>query len=339
MRKNGYGGFALAALVVAGFGVYLFWGRLGAGDGWKMLLPLNACAGALGCYCLSRRWISSFAGSLIAGAIYGFGPFMLGLGKFHPTAGLLAASIPWLFCPAAFGSRTKWRRNAALLAILPFAAIVAFFQLAERCHFFPVVAGAKLGSEDIVGFFAPLVIAEYDIVNTTTFGFYHIPIAGLVMGLAMLLAAKRLAIVALCVVGGVLACWQPVLNVSPVMWLSIPSVCCSIVIGAGVQGLEVSGPADRKWLLAAACVQGGFAIMALFLATNYFQFFLSLADNYARLFVRTAEMYVLGTVAVLTLFFIARAKMRLAPLRWAILSLSIALDIFLSAQFIVNRVI
>jgi hypothetical protein len=263
---------------------------------------------------------------------------MLGLGKFHATAGLLAASIPWLFCPAAFGGRTKWRRNAGLLAILPFAVIVIFFQVANGCHFFPVHAAAKLSSNDVVGFFAPLVMAEYDIVNTTTFGFYHIPIAGLVMGLAMLLAARRLPIIAICVVGGFLACWQPVLGVSPVMWLSIPTVCCSVVIGAGVQGLDVAGAADRKWLLGAACVEGGFAIMALFLATEYFQYFLSLADNYAKLFVRTAEMYVLGALSVLILYFVARAKMRISPIRWAILCISIAVDIFLGAHFIVNRV-
>lgn len=329
----------MAAIVFAGFSVHLFWGRFGGFGHWELLLPLNACAGALGCYVLSRRWVSSLAGSLFAGAIYGFGPFMLGLCKFHPTAGFLAASIPWLFCPAAFGGKTKWRRYAGLLAILPFAAIVLFFQAAAWRHFFPVHAAAGLCSEDIVGFFAPLVIAEYDIMNTTTFGFYHVPIAALVMGCAMLLAARRLPIIAICIVGVALACCRPIFEVSPVMWLSIPSVCCSVMIGAGIQALEVAGPADRKWLLAAAFVQGAFAIIALFLATNYFQYFLSLADNYAKLFVRTAEMYILGTVAILTLFFIARAKMRLTPLRWAILSSTIAIDIFLGAKFIINRVL
>ena len=339
MRRDGYGKFALAAIVFAGFGVHLFWGRFGRFERWELLLPVNACAGALGCYVLSRRWVSSLAGSLFAGAIYGFGPFMLGLAKFHPTAGLLAASIPWLFCPAAFGGKTKLGRHAWVLAVLPFAAIVIFFQLAQWRHFFPVHAGAKLCSDDLVAFFAPLVIAEYDIVNTTTFGFYHIPIAGLVMGCAMLLAARRLPVISICVVGAALACWRPIFDVSPVMWLSIPSVCCSVVIGAGIQGLEVAGSADRKWLLGAACVQGGFAIMALFLATKYFQHFLSLADKYAKLFVRTAEMYVLGAVAVLILFFIARAKMRVSSLRWAILCFSIAIDIFLGAHFIINRVL
>ena len=339
MRRYEYGKFALAGLVFAGFAVYVFWGRFGGLGRWELLLPVNACLGSLGCYVLSRRWVSSFGGSVLGGAIYGFGPFMLGLGKFHPTAGFLAASIPWLFCPAAFGSKTKWRRNAGLLAALPFVAIVVFFQAAQWRHFFPVHAGARLGSKDVVGLFAPLVIAEYDILNTTTVGFYHIPIAALVMGCAMLLAARRLPIIALCVVGVALACYRPIFEVSPVMWLSIPAVCCSVAIGAGIQGFEVAGPADRKWLLAAAFVQAGFAITALFLATKYFQVILGLADKYARLFVQTAEMYVLGAIAVLILFFIARAKMRLSPVRWAILCLSIAVDIFLSAKFIVNRVL
>jgi hypothetical protein len=247
---------------------------------------------------------------------------MLGLAKFHPTAGLLAASIPWLFCPAAFGGKTKLGRHAWLLAVLPFAAIVIFFQLAQWQHFFPVHAAAKLSSDDIVGLFAPLVMAEYDISNTTTAGFYHVPIAALTMGCAMLLAAKRRGIIALVITGVVLACSNSFWGISSVIWLSIPTVCCSVIIGAGFQGMALAGPADRKWLLAAAFVQATFAITALFLATKYFKYFLSLADNYAKLFEQ-----------------IARAKMRLTPLRWAILSFTIAIDIVLAANFIVNRIL
>jgi hypothetical protein len=337
MRRDGYGKFVLAAVVFAGFAVHLFWRRFGGVGRWEWLLPVNACVGALGCYVLSRRWVSSPVGSLFAGAIYGFGPFMLGLAKFHPTAGFLAASIPWLFYPAAFGGKIKLGRYAGLLAILPFAAIVIFFQLTEWRHFFPVHAAAKLSSDDLVGLFAPLVMAEYDISNTTTVGFYHVPIAALTMGCAMLLAAKRLSIIALAATGLILACTRPFLGVSPVMWLSIPVVCGSVIIGAGFQGLVLAGQADRKWLLAAGFVQAGLAIAALLLATNYFQYFLSLADNYARLFLQTAEMYILGALAVMILFFIARAKLRVSALRWAILSLAAAVDIYLGATFIINR--
>jgi len=339
MARRGYGKFVVAGLVFAGFAASLFWWRFEGLKRWEFLLPVNICAGALGCYVLSRRWISSFLGSLFAGAIYGFGPFMLGLGKFHPTAGFLAASIPWLFCPSAFGGKTKWRRNTGLLVILPFAAIVLFFELSAYYGLFPVPIRIRLGSDDLVSLFVPLVVAEHDIVNTTMVGFYHIPIAALVMGGAMLLAAKRLHIVAICFVGVALACCKSFLDVSPVMWLSIPAVCCSVLIGAGIEGLTLAGSADKKWLLTAAIIQGACAIAALFLATKYFQVFLGLGDKYARLFVQTAEMYVLGAVVVLILFFTAAAKLRIRPIRWAILCLSMAIDIYLAAGFIIARLL
>lgn len=338
MRRDGYGKFVLAAFVFAGFTIDLFWGRFGTFERWERLLPLNVFSAALGCYVLSRRWISSFGGSLFAGGIYGFGPFILGLSKFHPTAGFLAASIAWLFCPAAFGSRTKWRRNAGLLVILPFAAIVLFFQVTIHYGLFAVHAQAGLHSDDLVGLFAPLVIVERDIW-TTLVGFYHIPIAPLIMGCAMLLAARRLHIIAIFALGAALGCCKPFLDVSPVMWLTIPVLCCSVMIGAGIEGLTLASRADRKWLLGGALVQAGFAIAALLLATEYFQFFLSLADKYARLFVQTAEMYILGAVTLMILFFLARAKLRVRAVRWAILSLAVAVDIFLGARFIVNRML
>ena len=339
MARHGYGKFVVAGLVFAGFAVNLFWWRFAGLKRWELLLPVNSCTAALGCYVLSRRWVSSFLGSLFAGAIYGFGPFMLGLGKFHPMAGFMAASIPWLFCPAAFGGKTRWRRNAGLLVILPFAAIVLFFEVSAHYGFFPVSIRIRLGTDDLVSLFVPLVAAEHDIVNTTMVGFYHIPIAALVMGGAMLLAAKRLHIIALCLVGVALACCKSFLEVSPVMWLSIPAVCCSVLIGAGIEGLTLAGSADKKWLLTAGVIQGGCAIAALFLATKYFQVFLGLGDKCARLFVQTAEMYVLGAVAVMILFFTAGAKLRIRPIRGAILCLSIAIDIFLGAGFIIARVL
>ncbi|MBN2272516.1 MAG: hypothetical protein JXN61_18025 [Sedimentisphaerales bacterium] len=339
MARRGYGKFVAAGLVFAGFAASLFWWRLEGLKRWELLLPVNSCTAALGCYVLSRRWVSSFLGSLFAGAIYGFGPFMLGLGKFHPTAGFLAASIPWLLCPAAFGGKTKWRRNAGLLVIFPFAAIVLFFEASAHYGLFPVSIRIRLGADDLVSLFAPLVAAEHDIVNTTMVGFYHIPTAALVMGCAMLLAARRLHIIALLLVGVGLGCCRSFFEVSPVMWLSIPAVCCSVMIGAGIEGLTLAGPADRKWLLTAAIIQGGGAIAALFLATKYFQVFLGLGDTYARLFVQTAEMYVLGAVAVLILFFTTGAKLGIRPIRWAILCLSMGIDIYLAAGFIIARVL
>ncbi len=339
MRKTGFGRLTLAAAAYAGFAVYLFSGRFEYFERWQWLLPVNAAFGAAGCYVLSRRWVSSFVGSFFAGAVYGFGPFMLALAKYHETAGFLAACVPWLFCPAAFGARTRWRPKVWLLAVLPFAAIVLYFQLTTRLGLFAVSTQTSLRWRDMASLFAPLVIAERDIMGTTMLGVYHVAAGPLVMGGAMMLAARRLQVIAVVAAGTALACCGPVLAASPVMWLTIPVLCCSVLVGEGVQGLSLAGTKDRGWVMAVAICQAALAIAALFLATKYFQFFLSLADKYARLFVLTGEMYLLGAVAVMTIFFLARANLRLRTVRQVILSVSIALDIFLGAGFIIDRVL
>ena len=50
-------------------------------------------------------------------------------------------------------------------------------------------------------------------------------------------------------------------------------------------------------------------------------------------------MYILGTIAVAIIFFMARAKVRAAALRWVLLCLAVAVDIFLGARFIVDRIL
>ena len=109
MRNTKYSSFAVAVVIYLGFAVYLYQPHFKNFNKLQYLLVLNACLASLGCFVLSRRWVSSFAGSFFAGALYGFGPFALGLANFHPTAGLLAAIVPWLFCPAVFGPKAEWQ--------------------------------------------------------------------------------------------------------------------------------------------------------------------------------------------------------------------------------------
>ena len=93
--------------------------------------------------------MSAFWASFFAGAIYGFGPFALGLANFHPTAGLLAATIPWLFCPATFGPKARWQWVSWPLSALPFLAILLFFQVSIPCRLFAVWTQAKLHLGDL----------------------------------------------------------------------------------------------------------------------------------------------------------------------------------------------
>jgi len=338
MLPTSYMRFISTPLIYGVFAVYLFQPHFGRFSILQYLLPINVCLACSGCFILSRRWVSGFSGSFFAGAIYGFGPFVLGLAKFHPAAGLLAASVPWLFCPAAFVGKNRWRWVSLLLSALPFLAILFFFKVSARYRLFavPIQASPCFRGGELLGLFAPLVAANRNLVPL---GFYHVPLAALLMGFAMLLAARRIGILTILCLGTVLAFRSSFFGVSPIMWLSIPAVCCSVLVGVGVQGLISAGFADRKWVLLASVVLGTFAILTLLLATKYFQIFLGLRAKYARVFAETGRMYILGTVAVGIIFFIIRAKLRIAVIRQIILSAAMAIDIFFSARFVVHRIL
>ena len=126
-------------------------------------------------------------------------------------------------------------------------------------------------------------------------------------------------------------------EICPIIWLSIPIVCFSVIIGAGFQGLASSGFGDRKWILANSIILGVFAIVTLMLAAKYFQVFLSLGDGYARLFVESAKFYLLGAVVLLICFFLTCGKVKLHWLREIIISVAFALDIIIGASYIIDK--
>jgi hypothetical protein len=347
--------FVAAALMYSAFAVYLYRPHFEGFDRWQHLLVVNASLACVGAYALSRRWVVGFVESFFAGAIYGFGPFTLGLAKFHPTAGLLVAAMPWLFCPAAFGPVGKWRWLRIPLAGLPFLAILLFFNMSARSGLYPIPIRLKLHLADLSGSFAPLIAARRQ--NTLT-GFYHVPIAPLIIGISMFLAPlkllrtggiaqrvkstaglanRRLGMVIIVCCATALAFCDSYLDISPIVFFAITTLFCSILAGAGMQGLVSAGPADRKWVLLAAIVMGVLAIVALLLATKHFQSFLGIADEYARLLTHAGQLYLLGAVAQAVLYFIARAKLRLHRIRLVLLCAPIAIDVLICAPYVVDK--
>jgi len=327
--------FAAAAVVYAGFAIYLYQPYFKHFHKLQYLIVVNACLASLGCFVLSRRWVGSFWGSFFAGAVYGFGPFLLGLAKFHPTAGFLAATVPWLFCPSAFCPKLKWRWVSWSLSALPFLAILLFFQISTHYRLFAIPTQTKLHLADLAGLLAPLVMIS---AGTIVVSFYHIPIAAFVMGFSMLLAARRfgvMCIFALCII---LAFCDSFFNVSPIIWLAIPALCCSVLIGVGMQGLASASFADRRWVLMTAVIMVALSLVTLLLATRYFEIFAGLGASYGKLFAETAKMYILGAIAVAILFFMSRARLRICWLRWIVLCSAMGVDIFLSARFIVDKI-
>lgn len=324
-----------AGVIYVVFAVYLYRPYLGSFSKLQYLTVVNVCIGALGCYVLSRRWIGIWAGSFFAGVIYGFGPFLLGLAGYHPTAGLLAGSVPWLFLPAAYGPKGKWRWLRIPLSILPFLAILLFFGVSAHYRLFAIPIQTKLHLPELAGLLAPLVTATG---STTLVGFYHIPVAALVIGFSMLVAARRFGIMALFASGTILAFCDSFLCVSPIIWLTIPVLCCSVLIGQGMQGLVSAGSADRKWVLMSAVIVMVLSVVTLLLATKYFSIFAGIGTKYANLLVDTAKMYIIGTVAVAIIFFMSRARLRIHWVRLVVLCSAMAVDIFLGARFIVDEI-
>ncbi len=328
------------------FAVYLYRPYFQAFETWQWLLPVNVLIGALGCFALSRRWIAGFTGSFLAGAAYGFGPFMLGLARFHPTVGFLAASVPWLFTPAAFLGRQRHTVVGVVLSLLPFLAVVVFFRVSalEGYRLFAAPIQVELRLVDLVGFVAPLVVVDR---SATLVSLYHVPMAALVLGVAMMVKARRYGILLIVVVGLALGLCKSYLGpsavvwlgVSPILWLSIPMVCLAVLAGLGLQGLIDAGHSDRKWILTAAISAGALAIVTLLLAAEYFQVIFGLADGSARLFVEAARMYLMAALAVGIVFVIARQNLRLHWLRGAILCAALGIDIFLGARYIVDKIL
>ena len=354
-----FGPPALALAVYAAFAVYLYRPYFQGFNSPRLqdLFVLDISLASLGCYVLSRRWVAGFTESFFAGAIYGFGPFSLGLTKFHPTAGFLFAAVPWLFYPAAFLCKGKYKPLRILLALLPFAAIVLFFRLAGRFGLYPVPINLKLNFPDLTSLAAPLVAAKR---NKLLIGFYHVPLAGLVMGLCMFvvplenlvkggivqkgkflkdLVIRRSGVFVIFAAATILAFCDSFGQVSPVIWLSISTLCLSVLIGVGTHGLISAGLTDRKWILLTAIFLGVLAIATLLSATKCFQIIAGLGAGYARLLTETAKMYILGATTVGMVFVITRSKFRLSLIRQILLCAVMVIDIFFGARFIVDTIL
>ncbi len=331
----GIGRFFAAGVIYSAFAVYLYHPHFKQFKIIQYLFIANVCLASLGSYVLSRRWVTNFAGSFFAGAIYGFGPFSLTLTSYHPVVGFLAASVPWLFLPAAYGPRGKWQWLRIPFSAFPFLAVLLVFQISTYCRLFTMPIQTKPALADLGGLLAPLVMAERGLAIV---GFYHVPIAALVIGFSMLLAARRFWIIILLCFGTILPFCVPIFKVSPIIWLTIPLLCGAILVGAGTGGLVSAGSPDRKWVLMSAIITASLCTVTFLLATKYKNTFADLGLRYAKLLIETSRIYLLGTIAVLIIYIMARAKLRVHWLRMALLYFSMAVDIFVSARFIVDKI-
>lgn len=322
---SGYVYAAIAGvLLYCCFAVYLYFPYLTKLRGSDYLFLANSIFAASGCFILSQRWTSSFPPRLFAGAVYGFGPFILSFGAFHPIAGVPLAALPWLFLPATYWKGS--RRNAfgpcvltAILTAAPFAAVGGFFWLCAQPSvgpFFPLPQKVP-GLSDLTGLLAPLSKQGHEFV----FGFCHVPLAAAIIGTVMYLKAKRFSFVIIAVAGLTLSLCPSIAEISPIVWISFVVLSVSLLIGLGLEILICCGPADCKPVLVCA-------VLAAALAATAFGFGFSHA----------AKMHVLSSGLFFAIAIIAGLKKRWHLMRWIIICGTLGFDMVTTSTLFVDKI-
>ena len=293
---------------------------------------LNSAIGALGCFVITMRWVSVFWAALLAGAVYGFSPYALAFAAYHPFAGLAVAAMPWLFAPATFWRHrhrscetpTKRRETipvaivTAALFILPFAVTAAAFWTFAQAWagpFFPLPAGINAAPANLISLITPSAID-----SQFAFGFFHLPLAAVVMGLFMYVSIHRVGPILAAIAGLTLAYCSPIFQVSPVVWGLIPMLFISVIIGLGIEGLALASRADKKWVMLSVI-----AMLALTVLTSWQSYYVA------------ASMYALAAVVSICIFIMTKNNIRLHSLRWSLITVTVAIDITLTAQLIVDH--
>ena len=323
-----------AAIIYTLLAIYIYQPYLADFKPRQFLIILNSIIAALGCFVLTRRWLTSFWASIFAGAIYGFSPFALGFAAYHPFAGISLAMTGWLFCPAAFWTDwTRLSRNnfqakiiTTFLSILPFLIIGLFFwTLAHRQvgPFFPLPKNLKLYLLNMTGLVVPLAMEPHNFI----FGFYHIPTIVGLMGFFIYFSSRRTGALIIALAGLFLAAYDSILQVSPIVWALIPMLFCSVMTGLGTQAIAWAGQNDRKWILICTVIA-----VALAAATYYLSF------RFHSPYLEAAKMYTTAAVLMATIFFMAKAKVRWHFLRWLILCTALGIDILAGAKAIVDQI-
>jgi len=214
-----------AVVLYACFGVFLYLPTLGV-DNSKLICGINAVVAAWGSYYISKRWVNNWTPSLLAGAVYGFGPFALSFGMFHPLAGLSFAMVPWLLLPAVYWHKGKspdaFRFSVrALLTLLPFAGIVLLFWLPSQQWAGPFFLMPKELSMTVKDF-QNLILPLHKSGGVVVFGLYHCSLVFVLMGVFVYIKLQRIALLIPIAAGLVLSFWEPIFQVTPVVWAAFP---------------------------------------------------------------------------------------------------------------------
>ena len=299
---------------------------------FKAVCGMNAVAAAWGAYFISRRWVNNWTPSLFAGAVYGFGPFTLSFGIFHPLAGLSLVMVPWLLLPAVYWHRGKspdaYRFCVrALLTLLPFTGIALLFWLSSQQWagpFFLMPIDLGLTIKD----FTNLILPLHNSGGVVVFGLYHCSLIFALMGVFVYIKLQRIALLVPIAAGLILSVWDPIFQVTPIVWAAFPILFLSVLCGLGFQAFLWAGKADTKWFVICAAAATALAAFTAGIMVTPFA---------GRVFELTAMLYALAAAALWILLAMLRLNLRWPWFKWAILTAAITIDLIFSARYLIDK--
>lgn len=335
--------FALVLYLIWAYDLYhAHWSKFSL---WQQLYVVNGIVGAAGLWVLSSRWVRGQASCWIAGAVYGLGPYCLYMHRFHPLAGALLASVPWLFCPVfhfdslarRLGFNASQRSTRLMLklwvATLPWGAIVgAFAMMVHSRRFVLPLQLTQSVWGDWASCFAPWALASQ---GRLVMGVYHVPLALSLMGLMVMLRARRWGPIGCLLLAVLLTLTQGLWQVSPLAWMSVFWVFVAVLCGVGADTLVTAGRSDLRWIVWAPVLQVTLAVLLLFAAGKYFQ--VLFGDGAAKVLLYCSRFYLLGAVSLGGLAVIVARRLRWRAIRWALILLPVGVDLFFSGRFLVDR--
>ena len=219
----------------------------------KLLIPLASILAAMGCHILGRRWIPAVDASLLSGFLYGFGPYLLSFKTAHPLAAVGIALLPWLFCPAALWHKYETPTVARvliriLLMAAPFAVLFAWFWLPTLPiigPYFLMPQGPRLELADLFALTGVIDPGSSRIIP----GFCSAALILSLLGTIIFLQTARVGVFVPVLVGVVLAFWDPLGPVSPLVWFALPGLYLAVTAGIAAGSLPLFGSTDRKWIV------------------------------------------------------------------------------------------
>ncbi|MGA2915576.1 MAG: hypothetical protein ABSE89_06075 [Sedimentisphaerales bacterium] len=318
----------VAVIIYIAFAGWLMGPHLDKFAGVQKILLLTPIISATGAYMLARRYVNSFVASFLGGIIYGFGSFTVAFYCFHPFAFCVYAALPWTFIPAVFLYKLpRFSSNtanllAAVLSLVPFLFVFAVFWLAAKFYLYPIPPETIVSSNSFAAIITPLLSSA----DVFSLGFYHASFGALLVGLVLFFKTRRFWTAVLLILAVLLAFYNPLLNVPPVFWLSFIALICSLIIAEGFEAMTLAGKTDANWLLLAAAaliLQAG-VTYALHRPIDY---------------QLSSALSAVSVIAVLFVFFIARAGLAMHYLRMAVLYISALVDILIVTREMITKVL